>query len=283
MNDGNPGDHGGGSMRLWSRLRPWWNATLWRSRMESQMDAELRFHMEAYAEDLIQSGVPSREALRRERLQFGGVERAKEECHEARGVNLVESLIQDLRYGTGNMLRTPGFTAITVLTLALGIGASTAIFSAVNPILFEPLPYPHASRLLTIWDVFQGARSWVTFHTYREIAERTTSFDGLAVMEAWQPAMTSDAQPERLEGQSVSAGYFQTLGVSPALGRSFQASDDWFHGPKVVILSDALWRRRFEADSGIIGHEVRLDDDLYTVIGVMPRNFENVLAPSSEV
>jgi len=131
-------------MRLWSRLRVWWNATLRRSRMESEMDAELRFHMEAYAEDLIQSGVPSREALRRARLQFGGVERAKEECREARGVNLVESLIQDLRYGTGNMLRTPGFTAITVLTLALGIGATTAIFSAVNPILFEPLPYPLA-------------------------------------------------------------------------------------------------------------------------------------------
>src|SRR5438132_11827085 len=192
MNDGNPGDHGGGSMRLWSRLRSWWNATLWRSRMESQMDAELRFHMEAYAEDLIQSGVPSREALRRARLQFGGVERAKEECREARGVNLVESLIQDWRYGTGNMLRTPGFTAITVLTLALGIGATTAIFSAVNPILFEPLPYPHASRIMMIWDFgTAGSRSHIAFHTYRELAERSRSFDAIAVMKVWQPTLVS--------------------------------------------------------------------------------------------
>lgn len=153
----------------------------------------------------------------------------------------------------------------------------------MNPILFEPLPYPHASRLLTIWDVFQGARSWVTFHTYREIAERSRSFDGLAVMEAWQPAMTSDAQPERLEGQSVSASLFPDARCFACAGTEFQASDDRFHGPKVVILSDALWRRRFSADSAIIEHEVRLDDDLCTVVGVMPRNFENVLAPSSEV
>jgi hypothetical protein len=102
----------------------------------------------------------------------------------------------------------------------------------VNPILFEPLPYPHASRLLTIWDVFQGARSWVTFHTYREIAERSRSFDGLAVMEAWQPAMTSDAQPERLEGQSVSASLFPDASVSPALGRSFRRQTTGFTAQK---------------------------------------------------
>src|SRR5713226_3784206 len=110
------------------------------------MDAELRFHMEAYAQDLVRGGVPHQEAMRRARIEFGGVERVKEEGREARGVNLVESLVQDLRYGASNMLRTSGFTAITVLTLALGIGATTAIFSAVNPILFESLPYPHAGR-----------------------------------------------------------------------------------------------------------------------------------------
>src|SRR6266481_9306303 len=124
-------------MTIWNRLRSWLAATLRRSRMESEMDAELRFHMEAYAEDLVRGGVQREEAMRRARLEFGGIERVKEEGREARGVNLVESLVQDLRYGASNMMRTPGFTAITVLTLALGIGATTAIFSAVNPILFQ--------------------------------------------------------------------------------------------------------------------------------------------------
>jgi len=141
----------------------------------------LRFHMEAYAEDLVRGGGPREEAMRRARLEFGGIERVKEEGREARGVSLIESLIQDLRYGAGSMRRTPGFTAVTAFTLALGIGAMTAIFSAVNPILFESLPYPGASRIMMISDFGgAGARLDVTFHTYRELSERSRSFEARA-------------------------------------------------------------------------------------------------------
>jgi len=252
--------------------------------MESEMDAELRFHMEAYAEDLIRGGVPRQEAIRRARLEFGGVERVKEEGREARGVNLVQSLVQDARYGTRNMLRTPGFTAITVLTLALGIGATTAIFSAVNPILFESLPYPDAGRIVMISDLQRdGSRLDVTFHTYRELLERSHSFEALAVTKPWRPILTTTTQPERLEGQRVSAMYFRTLGLSPAMGRDFDLSDDQLNGPRVVILSDALWRRRFAGDRAIVGRQVTLDDSLYSVIGVMPSAFENVLAPLAQL
>jgi len=252
--------------------------------MESEMDAELRFHMEAYAEDLVRSGMAREEATRRARLEFGGVERVKEEGREARGVNLVESLLRDLRYGASNMLRTPGFTAITVLTLALGIGATTAIFSAVNPILFESLPYPRPERIMVISEFgADSSRTRVAFHTYRELAARSRSFETLAVTKIWQPTLVTPREPERFDGQFVSAGYFRVLGVPPFLGRDFEPSDDRFHGPHVVILSDALWRRRFGGDAAIIGRKITLDDNSYTVIGVMPNTFENVLVPSAEL
>jgi putative ABC transport system permease protein len=252
--------------------------------MESEMDAELRFHIEAFAEDLVRSGVAREEAMRRARIEFGGIERVKEEGREARGANLVESMIQDLRYGTKNMLRTPGFTAITVLTLALGIGATTAIFSAVNPILFESLPYPHAGRIMTIWEFgTAGSRSPVAFHTYRELAQRSRSFEAFAAMKLWQPTLVGGGEPERFDGQSVTPNYFRVLGVPPLLGRDFEAADDRFSGPHVVILGNALWRRYFGGDLAVIGREINLDDAHYTVIGVMPASFEKVLVPSAEL
>ena len=202
---------------------------------------------------------------------------------EARGTRWLGDLWQDFSYAARGLRGNPGFAAVAVLTLALGIGASTAIFSSVNPILFESLPYPHAGRIMMIWDIFQGSRSDVTFHSFRELAERNRSFDALAAMDYWQPTMTGAAEPERFDGQSVSADFFRALGVEPALGRDFQSSDDQFHGPLVAILSDGLWRRRFGADRAIIGRQITLDGDLYSVIGVMPRGFENVLAPSAEI
>jgi putative ABC transport system permease protein len=196
----------------------------------------------------------------------------------------MNSLWQDLRYGVRMLMKQPGFTIVAVVTLALGIGASTAIFSAVNPILFEPLPYPHAGRITMIWDLgVDGSRVDVTFGTYRELESRSRSFEAIAVMKPWQPTIIGAAKPERLDGQRVSASYFRVLGVSPALGRDFQASEDQFNGPNVVILSNGLWQRRFGGDGTIVGRQITLNDNSYTVIGVMPRMLENVLAPAAEL
>jgi putative ABC transport system permease protein len=197
----------------------------------------------------------------------------------------MQAIWQDIRYGIRMLLKKPGFTLIAVVTLALGIGASTAIFSAVNPILFEPLPYPNASRLMMIWEtrIDGGQSPGNAFGTYRALVEQSRSFDEIAAMKLWQPTMTSAAEPERLEGQRVSASYFHVLGVAPTLGRDFQPSDDQLNGPKVAILSAGLWRRRFNSDSNILGRQVRLDDESYTVIAVMPNAFENVLAPAAEL
>jgi len=196
----------------------------------------------------------------------------------------MNELFHDLRYALRQLRKNPGFTCTAIVILGLGIGASTAIFSAVNPILFEPLPYPHASRIMMIWYAAEdGSRIPQTFHTYRELAERSRSFDAIAVMKPWQPTLTGADRPERIDGQQVSASYFRTLGVAPVLGRDLQDSDDVLHGPKVAIISNGFWRRCFGGDPTIIGRQVALDDDSYTVIGVLPREFDNVLAPTAEV
>jgi putative ABC transport system permease protein len=195
----------------------------------------------------------------------------------------MESLIRDLRHAVRQLRKNPGFASTAIIILALGIGGTSAIFSVLNPILFEPLPYPHASRIMTIWySGGDGERVGQAFHTYREVAERNHSFEALAVMKPWQPAISGGDQPERLDGQRVSAAYFRVLGMSVALGRDFQPADDVLNGPRVVILSNGLWRRRFGGDSSIVGQQVRLEDQPYTVIGVMPAAFENVLSPSAE-
>ena len=190
----------------------------------------------------------------------------------------------DVRYASRRLRRTPGFTALCVVTLAVGIGASTAIFSAVNPILFEPIPYPQPDRILAVWDYgVDGSHLDVTFGTYREVVQRSRTLDAIAVMKPWQPTVTGVDQPERLDGQRVSAGFFNVLGVLPVLGRNFMAVEDLPNGANVVILSDKLWQRRFDRDGTIIGRDITLDDDRFTVIGIMPPQFENVQRPTAEL
>ncbi|HEY9226825.1 MAG TPA: ABC transporter permease [Gemmatimonadaceae bacterium] len=223
-------------------------------------------------------------AHRAAQLEIGNSTVMREQMRGYGWENVVNTAIGDLRFAKRRLLHTPGFTIVALLTLALGIGASAAIFSVVNPILFESLPYPHAKRIVTISDVSNdGSRADVTFGTYRELVQRSRSFDAIAVMRPWEPALTDVGQPEQLEGQRVTADYFRALGVAPAIGQNFDAAADRLNGPSVVILSDGLWRRRFGADPSIVGRQITLGGGSYGVIGVMPRGFENVLAPSADV
>ena len=250
--------------------------------MEQQLDRELRFHLEVHVKDLIAKGYEPKEALRLAKLNLGGPEQIKEKCCDARGTRWLHDLIQDIQYAMRQLRGNPGFAAVAILTLALGSN-TTAIFSAVNPILFEPLPYPNPGRIMMVWyGGSDGTPVTQTFGTYREIAERSRSFETLAVMKSWRPTMTSSNEPVRFNGQSVSASYFQVLGVTPAIGRNFDPSEDRLNGPKVVILSNSFWRSRFSGDGSIVGRQVTLDDSLYTVIGVMPKDFENVLGSAAE-
>jgi putative ABC transport system permease protein len=254
------------------------------SRYESRLDKELRFHLEQRTADLIAGGHDRAEARRLAQIEIGGLEQAKEECRDERRTRWLEDLWGDAIYALRTLRQKPGFTVVSAVTLALGIGASTAIFSAVNPILFEPLPYPNASRIMTIWyGGADGARSAQSFGTFRELRVRSHSFEAIAVMKPWQPSLTGRAEPERIEGQRVSADYFRVLGMTPALGRDFDPADDRLNGPNVAIISDTLWKRRFAGDPAIVGRQITLDDSLFQVAGILPRDFENVLAPGAKI
>ena len=252
-------------------------------RRQQELNEEIEAHLRMSAEDRAARGENPASAAQSAHRELGNASLIRETTRDQWGWRWLETLLQDLRYGLRTLRKTPGFTAVAVLTLALGIGANTAIFSAVNAILFESLPYPHPERIMSIWGIFQGARSQVTFYNYRELLERNQSFDALAIYEPWQPGMIGPNEPEQLNGQNVTYGYFRALGVEPAMGRDFQPSDDAYHGPHVAILSYGLWQRRFGANPSIIGQQIVLDGDSYTVIGVMPRGFDNVLSPTAEI
>ena len=255
-----------------------------RSRVEREIDDELHAHIEMRMEDNLAAGMSPEDARRDALLRFGNPAVMKERAAGADAALGLDSIWADVRFALRQLGRSPGFAWTSILILALGIGACTAIFSAVKPILIDPLPYPRAKKIMMIWETRgAGGPMDVTFGTFHGVAERSRSFATIAVMKAWQPTMVATDSPERFEGQRVSADYFRTLGISPLLGRDFDASDDRFQGPNLVILSDGLWRRRFAGDRSIVGQQVRLDDNLYTVVGVMPRSFENVLAPSAEL
>ncbi len=204
--------------------------------------------------------------------------------HARSGDGPMTSMLADLRFALRLVGRRPGFTALVVLILGVGIGATTAIFSAVYPILFAPLPYPHAERLVTVQERGKdGSPAGIGFATVQDIGKMSRSFAGLAAITMWTPALTGRATPVQLTGEHVSFTYFSTLGISPALGRDFAPEEDRPGAPRVAILSNALWRGRFGGDSGLIGQTITLGGTAFTVVGVMPAGFENVLAPATQI
>ena len=264
-------------MKLWSEIRSWTRAILGRSRMESEMDTELKFHIDAYAEDLIREGVPRTQATRRARVEFGGIERAKEECRDARGVSFFESFAQDLRYGVRMLRKSPGFAAIAILTIALGIGATTAIFSIVDATLLHSLPYPHPEQLVTIEDDLPGVGAQdvgISVPEWQDL-QRSGIFQNVSPLGGGSVNLTGSSQPARIFFAAVPPNYFALIGVKPQLGRTFNPDD---HTPGFTlegVISDGVWKSAFGGDPNILGRSVRLDNDLYQIIGVMPPGYHD--------
>jgi predicted permease len=245
---------------------------------------EVEHYLELAAAAHLARGLSPEAARRAARLELGGVTQAREAVRSYGWENTISTTVSDVRHAWRRLRSTPGFTVIAVLTLALGIGAGTAIWSAVNPVLLQPLPYPDARRLVAMADrLADGDLLPVTYGSFREVQARSRSFRDLAVASPWQPTLVGPDSPERFNGQAVSAGYFRTLGVMPALGRDFDPADDRPDGRRVVILSHRLWRAAFGGDSAIIGRTITLDANGYTVIGVMARDFESVPGSFAEL
>ena len=271
-------------MSLWRHVAHGFRALVRRSDMERDAADEVRHYLDEAAAEHQARGLSRREARRRVRLELGGELQARARMQDYGWENRVEALWVDLRYAVRRLVREPVFTVVAVLTLAVGLGATTAIFSAVDTILLQPLPYPDADRVVGVWDTDpEVPRLPTTFGTFRELEERSRSFEALAALKPWQPTLSGVDTPVRLDGQRVSAGYFRVLGVHPALGRDFRRHDDREGGPSRVILSDALWRRHFGGDPDILERPIVLDERTFEVVGVMPPGFENVTAPAADL
>jgi len=254
-----------------------WRALFRRKSMEAELDEELRAHLEHQVEKYVQSGLTREEATRRARLELGGLDQVKEECRDARGVSLVETLLQDVRHGLRVLRKNPGFTAVAVLTLALGIGANTAMFSVVNGVLLRPLPYPEPERIMQIARVSreQGTRASFSSRQFDFWRSHSDPFQCLTATTGVGFNLVGGTRPERVRVLRVSTGYFQVFGVQPTLGREFSAGENQPGGANVAILSHGLWVRDFASDPKVLGRTVVLDSASFTIIGVMPSGFES--------
>jgi predicted permease len=256
----------------------WWRRVFSRDRLESQLDAELRDHFDRLVGDFIASGYPQSEARRLARLEFGGMDQVKEACRDARGTRWVDETTQDVRYGLRGFRRNPGFTIVAIVTLAIGVGASIAIFNVVDALLLRPLPVPHARELVT-FSRWVGKNSSESF-SYPQIRDLAANRDLFASLCGIGTETLFVGPPEELEPAGaawVSGGYFETLGVVPFAGRLLQPADDEPGAAAVVVLSHGFWQRRFGGDRDVIGRALTIEGQPVPIAGITPPGFNGAV------
>jgi predicted permease len=271
-------------MKLFSSLRSRTFAIFHRAQTEDELDEELRAHVQRRAQDLERRGLTPADAERLARIEFGGHEKFKEECREALGTRLLETFLEDLRFAARMLRKSPGFAAVAILTLALGIGANTAIFTLLDQILLRSLPVkdPHELLLLDLAGHDYGNSSGdsvLSYPLYRDFEERNEVFSGMFCHRLTSASLSSGGQAERVRVELVSGTYFPVLGVRPALGRMLAPDDDRVpNGQPLVVLSHAFWKQRFGADPAIVGQTLLVNNHKLTVIGVAQPGFDGVEA-----
>jgi predicted permease len=262
-------------MPLLPRLANLWRNLFHQARKEEELTAELDSYLEMLIEQKTREGLAPEAARRAALLELGGKEQVKEQVREISMGHQIETFWRDLRYALRMLRKDPGFTLIAVLTLALGIGANTAMFSAVDAVLIRPLPYLDADRLVMIWDNTGRPDSSKFFSTppeWNEWRSQNTVFTDIAATQPGQMTLSGDGEPEELPGRKATWNLWSVLGVQPLLGRVFTEGEDT-GGARVAVISYALWQRRFGASPEVLGRKIMLNDSPYEVIGVMPREF----------
>jgi predicted permease len=258
---------------LRARLR----ALFRRESVLQDIEEELRIHVEMETERNTERGMPPDEAQAAARKSFGQLSRNTELSYDIRGGGWLETLWQDLRYGARMLRKQPGFSLIAVLTLALGIGANTAIFSVVNAVLIKPLLYPHSDLLVQIWQTNPRANrwgEWISYPAFDDYRRQNRVFEDIGAYRTWFWNITGGDHPEALRGALVTSNLFSVLGVQPMLGRSFLPEEEQPGRNQVVILSYGFWQRRFGSDPALIGKTVTIDGLNHTVVGIMPPGFD---------
>jgi hypothetical protein len=259
-------------VRWIDKLKIGTRSLFYRGSAERELDDELRFHVDRQVAENLAAGMTAAEARRRAMMEFGGVESMKEECRETRKVNWIHDFVQDLRYAGRVLRNSPGFAAIAILTLGLGIGANTAIFSVVNATLLEPLPFRNPEKLVALWQTESAPGSYpLTGEDYLDWKAQNRTFDGMSLYSwASHVNVAAGSAPEGATAVRTEANFFSLLGVSPQIGRTFANGEDQSGGSHVAILSHAFWKSRFAGSKDVLGKPVLLNGEQYTVIGVMP-------------
>ncbi len=253
----------------------WWIRLVRRKQMEDQLEKELRFHLDQHASDLVDRGCAPDDAHRQARLSLGGPEQVKEKCRDARGTRWLEDLVRDTKY-TGRTLRQkPGFAAVTIIILALGIGAGSVMFALVNSVLLKPLAFPQADRLVAIHGFEEQFGEFWGFSDpdFADVKRQTRSLS----VAAWTyggGTISSPGEPEYVDGRKISADLLATLGTSPLHGRGFHPEEDRPGAEPVAIISYSLWQRRFAGDPSAVGRPLVYDGQSYTIAGVLPSGFQ---------
>jgi putative ABC transport system permease protein len=262
----------------WMRLaRTRLRGLLRRKSVEREMEEELRFHLRMRAAENVRRGMAPDEAERAAVISFGQLGRIKEYCRDVKGGGLVESLLQDLKFGARTLLKSRGFTLVAVLTLAIGVGANTAIFSVVEAVLLRTLPYHDADRLVTLWEnnrLRNRPRNVVNPGNLLDWREQASSFEGVAAFYDDRFGLTGGGDPEEVAGQAATPNLFQVLGARPALGRTLLPGDGAAGGQSVAVISHRLWQRRFGGTPDVVGKTVVLNGAGATIVGVMPPDFK---------
>ncbi len=243
-----------------------WGSWLKRRRWKRQMHAEFQFHLENQVSDYMQRGLTREDAELRARRDFGALELAKDECRDQRAFEPVDRFLRDLRYACRGLRTTPAYTVAAILTLALGIGANTAIFSALDGVVLKPLPYQEPDRLVVV-ALYNRSLKYPTYLSYPDFLDWQRDGRSFEQMAAFRPVgfdLTNPGSPEHVAGYEVSAGFFSTLGVNLALGHSFSPNEDRIGGMPAAVIRNRLWQERFHGNPAIIGKSITLNGAGYT-------------------